>query len=79
MIFMQRNRNAWQSPLPAPNIQKVTMVAVKESNEFDCSAVTSLKLPGKRLTAAAVECAVSPSQLLDTECTVCFVGKSGKK
>lgn len=36
-------------------------------------------LSRKRLTAAAVECAVSPSQLLDTECTVCFVGKSEKK
>lgn len=52
---------------------------MKERNEFDHSAASLLMLSRKRLTAAAVECAVSPSQLLDTECTVCFVGKSEKK
>lgn len=36
-------------------------------------------LPRKRLTAAAAERAVSPSQLLDTEYTVRFVGKSEKE
>lgn len=54
-------------------------MAVKESDDFDCSAVTCLTLPRERLTAAAVECAVPPSQPLDTECTGCFVGKSEKK
>lgn len=76
---MQRNSNAWQNQLPAWNTQKVAKVAVKGSDGFDYSAVTSLMLPRKRLTAAAVECAVPPSQPLDTECTGCFVGKPEKK
>lgn len=52
---------------------------MKEGDEFDFSAVTFLMVPRKRLTAAAVECAVPRSQPLDTECTGCFVGKSEKK
>lgn len=76
---MQRNSNVRQSQLPAWNIQEVTKMAVKESDDFDCSAVTCLTLPRERLTAAAVECAVPPSQPLDTERTGCFVGKSEKK